>query len=48
MILFVFEDEKREITLFKTLEELYFKNDGDERIICSFCNKHIQPVQTDF
>ena len=38
MILFVFEGEKREITLFKTLEELYFKNEGDERIICSFCN----------
>lgn len=38
MILFVFEGEKREITLFKALEELYFKNDGDERIICSFCN----------
>lgn len=38
MILFVFEGKKREITLFKTLEELYFKNEGDERILCSFCN----------
>ncbi len=38
MILFVFEGEKREITLFKTLEELYFQNEDDEHIICSFCN----------
>lgn len=37
MILFVFEGAKREINLFKTLEELYFQNE-DERIICSFGN----------
>ncbi len=37
MILFVFEGEKRERKLFKTLEELYFPKKS-EHIICSFCN----------
>lgn len=36
MILFVFEDERLEPKIFKTLEYLYFG--GEERIVCSFGN----------
>lgn len=37
MILFVFEGEKREPLLYRTLEKLYFPKDNDN-IICSFGN----------
>ncbi len=37
MMLFVFEGKCREITLFKTMEQLFFP-DEKERIICSFEN----------
>lgn len=37
MILFIFEGEKREPTLYKTIEHLFFPKDN-QRIICSFGN----------
>lgn len=37
MILFVFEGERREVGLYKTLERLYFPRDNDN-IVCSFGN----------
>lgn len=37
MILFVFEGERREVGLYRTLERLYFPRDNDN-IVCSFGN----------
>lgn len=52
MILFIFEGEKREITLYKTIEHLFFSN-GSQKIICSFGNniynlyKKMRPADSD-
>lgn len=52
MILFIFEGEKRETALYKTIEHLFFSN-GRQRIICSFGNniynlyKKMRPADSD-
>ena len=37
MILFVFEGEKQEPEIYKTIEKLFFSSESDERIYFSYC-----------